>query len=165
MRNVYSGSFILVLFLLIVVFFNYEAHAKEYQRFLERIYQGSSYIEALRYAEERHVLPPAMLQRYEEIPQIEKKPLPYSDEIAKYDWNVDVMRKIAFCESEGDKDAINSSSREYSVGIFQINTFAHKNYTVEELKNVEINVREAYRIYGVQGYWAWYNCARKLRLI
>lgn len=47
------------------------------------------------------------------------------------------------------------SSNELSIGIFQINTKAHKTYTPEQLKNPVTNAKEAYRIYSSQGLRAW----------
>lgn len=46
-------------------------------------------------------------------------------------------------------------TNEYSVGLFQINTLVHKNYTVEQLKDPAINAKEAVRIYRLQGLRAW----------
>lgn len=69
------------------------------------------------------------------------------------------MSAIAMGESSGRTDAVNdgsgTNSIEYSVGLFQINTRVHKNFTVEQLKNPEINAREALRIYKSQGLRAW----------
>lgn len=51
-------------------------------------------------------------------------------------------------ESSFNTDIIGTiSPNEYSVGIGQINTKAHKNYSVEQLKNPQINLTEALRIY------------------
>ncbi|HEX9963104.1 MAG TPA: transglycosylase SLT domain-containing protein [Pyrinomonadaceae bacterium] len=73
-----------------------------------------------------------------------------------------IMRQVGFPESEivlgaavfkqessFKTDAIGTiaKGREYSVGIAQINTFAHKTYSVEQLKDPVINLKEAYRIW------------------
>lgn len=73
------------------------------------------------------------------------------------------MTAIALAESSGYTGAWNpgrggaggTNSHEYSVGIWQINTYAHRNYTVEQLKDPNINAREAVRIYRLQGKKAW----------
>lgn len=69
-------------------------------------------------------------------------------------------------ESSGDPNAINDGSTtktvEYSVGLAQINTRAHKNYTVEQLKNPAINLKEALRIWrGRPNYADWFNSNKK----
>lgn len=46
-------------------------------------------------------------------------------------------------------------TNEYSVGLFQVNTLVHKNYTVQQLTDPLINAKEAYRIYRLQGFRAW----------
>lgn len=73
------------------------------------------------------------------------------------------MTAIALAESGGYTGAWNpgrsgrggTNSNEYSVGIWQINTLAHRNYSVEQLKDPQINAREAVRIYRLQGKRAW----------
>jgi hypothetical protein len=75
----------------------------------------------------------------------------------------DVMTAIALAESSGYTGAWNpgragpggTNSHEYSVGIWQINTYAHKNYSIDQLKDPQINAREAVRIYKLQGKRAW----------
>jgi hypothetical protein len=69
-------------------------------------------------------------------------------------------------ESSGDPSAVNDGSStntvEYSVGLAQINTRAHKNYTVEQLKNPDINLKEALRIWrGRPNYADWFNSNKK----
>lgn len=74
-----------------------------------------------------------------------------------------LMTAIALAESrEGDPNAVNPGvghggvhTNEYSVGLWQINTLVHKNYTVEQLKDPHINALEAVRIYRAQGLRAW----------
>ncbi len=73
-----------------------------------------------------------------------------------------LMRQVGFPESEIVKgaavfkqessfktDAVGTIAvgREYSIGIAQINTLAHKNYSPEQLKDPVINLTEALRIY------------------
>ena len=74
-----------------------------------------------------------------------------------------VMAAIALAESrEGDPAAINPGygaggrrTNEYSVGLWQINTLVHKNYSVDQLKDPLINAREAVRIFRLEGLRAW----------
>lgn len=73
------------------------------------------------------------------------------------------MTAISLAESSGYTGAWNpgrsgaggTNSTEYSVGLWQINTLAHKNYSIEQLKDPQINAREAVRIYRLQGKRAW----------
>lgn len=81
---------------------------------------------------------PAMAQApIQEIPKV----LSVKETIEKYAeiYNVsyEKMYRTAFCESSLNPNAINSTSREYSVGIAQINLKAHTHITVEQAKNVE----------------------------
>lgn len=72
---------------------------------------------------------------------------------------------LAIYESSGCTGIINNGSStnsiEYSVGLWQINTRVHKNYTVEQLTNPLINAKEALRIYKLQGFNAWFNSNKK----
>ena len=54
----------------------------------------------------------------------------------KYNVSYERMYKTAYCESGLNPKAINSTSREYSVGIVQINLKAHKNITVAQAQDV-----------------------------
>ena len=54
-----------------------------------------------------------------------------------YNVSAERMYKTAFCESSLNPNAINSTEREYSVGIAQINLKAHSHITVTQAKNVE----------------------------
>lgn len=73
------------------------------------------------------------------------------------------MTAISLAESSGYTGAWNpgrsgaggTNSTEYSVGLWQINTLAHRNYSVEQLKDPQINAQEAVRIYNLQGKRAW----------
>ena len=76
--------------------------------------------------------------------------------------HVPLMAAIALAESSGDPSAINPGvgaggrrTNEYSVGLWQINTLVHKNYSVQQLKDPQINAREMARIYRTQGLRAW----------
>jgi|CXWL01.1.fsa_nt_gi hypothetical protein len=73
---------------------------------------------------------------------------------------------IVMYESGGNSDAINDGSStnsvEYSVGLLQINTRAHKNYSVAQLKDPIINLTEALRIWRGRPNWQdWYNSNKK----
>lgn len=68
-----------------------------------------------------------------------------------------VMGAIGQAESSGNTNVIGTiaKGREYSVGLWQINTLVHKRYTVDQLKNPATNANEALRIYRAQGLRAW----------
>jgi len=80
-----------------------------------------------------------------------------------------VLAAVGMAESSGNPNAVNDGkgtrSTEYSVGLWQINTLAHKNYTIAQLKDPRINAREAVRILKVQGLRAWgaYTDGRYIR--
>lgn len=70
-----------------------------------------------------------------------------------------ILAAIGMAESSGNPNAVNNGtgthSVEYSVGLWQINTLAHKNYSVAQLKDPRTNAQEAVRILRVQGLRAW----------
>jgi hypothetical protein len=53
---------------------------------------------------------------------------------------------VALAESGGNPEAVNATSREYSVGLWQINRKAHPQYSEETLRNPTENARAAYAI-------------------
>lgn len=63
---------------------------------------------------------------------------------------------IFMAESSGRSDVIGTlANNEYSVGLAQINTWVHRTYSVEQLKNPVTNLREALSIYRLEGWRAW----------
>jgi hypothetical protein len=68
-----------------------------------------------------------------------------------------LMSAIGMSESSGCTDIIGTiaKGREYSVGVWQINTLVHKRFSIEQLKDPTINAGEALRIYNLQGLNAW----------
>lgn len=75
--------------------------------------------------------------KYTEPPKV----LSVKETIQKYAeiYNVDYtkMYKTMMCESSLNPNAINSTTREYSVGISQINLKAHTSITVEQAKDID----------------------------
>lgn len=53
----------------------------------------------------------------------------------EYGVSEEVMVKVIACESQFNPNAINDTSREYSVGLVQINLLAHKSISKEEAKD------------------------------
>ncbi len=51
-----------------------------------------------------------------------------------------VMKKVISCESQYNINAINKTSKEYSVGLVQINRKAHPYITVEQAKDPEFAI-------------------------
>lgn len=77
----------------------------------------------------------------------------------KYDVPVSVISTVAYCESSYNPNAINSTSREYSVGISQINLMSHPHITEEQAKDIHFaldfmakNISE-----GKGSMWSCYN--------
>ena len=71
--------------------------------------------------------------------------------------------RVSWNESGWDPNALNilldpeeaakqNRQPEYSVGIFQINTLAWKTYTIDQLKDENINARQAYQVWLAQGW-------------
>lgn len=59
--------------------------------------------------------------------------------------NPKLAAAVALAESGGVTGAINRSAREYSVGLWQINTMAHP-YTADAMKNPQYNAMAAFTI-------------------
>lgn len=75
--------------------------------------------------------------------QVKPKVLSVKETLEKYAdiYNVsyEKMYRTSFCESSLNPNAINSTSREYSVGIAQINLKAHTHITVAQAKNIDFS--------------------------
>ena len=73
---------------------------------------------------------------------------------------VDVTKALAVarCESRLNPLARNTTNKEDSIGVFQINTKVHKDITVEEAQNPFRNINWAME-HLIQGkWWMWKNC-------
>jgi hypothetical protein len=68
---------------------------------------------------------------------------------------VPIMAAVGLAESSGNPRAVAHTSAEYSVGIWQINTYAHTQYSVNDLYDPDFNARAALEIYHTQGLHAW----------
>lgn len=94
-------------------------------------------------------------------------------EISKYQWNIVDAMNVSFCESRYTRKALNHSSIERSLGLFQINLQAHSrsvpgNNLAEKsswLYTPANNVKFAYRLWSTEGWRPWLNCSRKLGLL
>ncbi len=64
---------------------------------------------------------------------------------------------VAKCESGFNKDALHSTEKEYSVGIFQINLKAHTEITEEEARNPFLNINWAIDQLAL-GRWDMWTC-------
>lgn len=83
----------------------------------------------------------------------------HRDEIAKYDWNVDLMVAIMKAESGCRTTAVGDNYpirglHAPSCGLFQIRTLGGRP-SCEALKDPATNIAWAYRIYQGQGLGAW----------
>jgi hypothetical protein len=73
---------------------------------------------------------------------------------------------ICNCESQGQPDRVNNSkygTPELSIGLFQINIWAHPRYAIEEMKDPVKNIMAAIDIYNKEGWSAWYNCYKQIK--
>ena len=79
-------------------------------------------------------------------------------------WEKELVKEaglICRCEGKGHPEWTNYTEIERSVGLFQINMLAHKEYTEEWLKIPENNNKAAIKIYNEgKGWREWLNCAR-----
>ena len=66
---------------------------------------------------------------------------------------------VARCESRLNPIARNTTSKEDSIGVFQINTKVHKDITVEEAKNPFLNINWAME-HLAKGRWSMWTCAK-----
>lgn len=76
--------------------------------------------------------------------------------ISQYDWNVDVAMAVMKAESSCNSQVVNNnqSTRDYSVGLFQINIYganARTRPSEAELKDPVTNISWAYSIYQGNG--------------
>jgi hypothetical protein len=70
--------------------------------------------------------------------------------------NPELAAAIAMAESGGKADSVARSSREHSVGLWQINVLAHKQYSPADLLDPETNARAAFSIsHGGKDWRPW----------
>lgn len=86
--------------------------------------------------------------------------------VAQYNWNLEKAVRIIFCESGRNPRVVNDNpnTRDYSVGLFQINLFQSLEAirpSEEWLKNPINNVNYAYRLYQQFGWTPWKQCAAR----
>jgi Lysozyme like domain len=72
------------------------------------------------------------------------------------DSQLDVAAAVAMAESGGQPSQVNRNPpREVSVGLWQVNTLAHTEFTEAELLNPEANARAAFAVFNkAGGSWA-----------
>ncbi len=93
--------------------------------------------------------------------KIDYKCSDFLEEVSKYDWDVNVVMQIMALESGCNPTALNNNpaTRDYSVGLFQINLFggnAASRPSEEWLKVPENNIAYAYKLYKTPtGYNHW----------
>lgn len=86
----------------------------------------------------------------------------------QYDWDDEIALSIMNCESSASTTVVNNNpaTGDLSVGAFQINTYGKlksERPTVEELKDPDINIAFAYKLYSEGGFERhWTNCFNKL---
>ena len=81
----------------------------------------------------------------------------YRHIMEQYDWNVQTAMAICKLESGGNTNAANwkdsHATCDGSFGLFQIGCL--HGYTVEQLKDPNINIRIAYKLWKSNGWWPW----------
>lgn len=73
--------------------------------------------------------------------------------------NVGMALKVAQCESGFNRNALNHTAKERSVGVFQINLKAHTDITEEQARNPFWNINWAIDRLK-EGLWHWWTCAK-----
>jgi hypothetical protein len=69
---------------------------------------------------------------------------------------IPIMSAIGMAESSGRSNALNNrAGSEYSVGIWQINLLAHREYSRPQMEDALQNARAALAIYRREGLRAW----------
>jgi hypothetical protein len=106
-----------------------ENAAREARELGARIYEAT-------HADHRADLPRATLSRAAVL-EIAKKALFPDPKLAA---------AIALAESGGSTGAVNRSSREYSIGLWQINVAYHRAYTASDMKDPIKNAHAAFKI-------------------
>lgn len=79
-------------------------------------------------------------------------------------WDVNTAIAVCKCESGGNASAKNTSGRDYSIGLFQINLYGYLAYTRPSegwLLNPHNNVEWAYKMWKEQGWSPW-TCIHKI---
>ena len=80
------------------------------------------------------------------------------DILSKYDWDVDLMSEIFYCESGHNPFAINYTDQHRgctgSFGIAQIGC-GNYNGNSYDLLDTELNIKIAYKVFKEQGLKAW----------
>ena len=71
----------------------------------------------------------------------------------------DEFSAICWCESNGWPTKTNHTEVEKSIGLFQVNVWAHPEYDEEWLKNPVNNISAMLEIYKNEGFGAWYWCS------
>lgn len=87
--------------------------------------------------------------------------------IKRYDWDTAEAISVANCESSLNPEAINSTPPDKSIGIYQINTYgslAKDRPSIEELKNPEVNIAFAYKLWSEHKSFKyhWKNCWKQI---
>lgn len=88
---------------------------------------------------------------------IEDKIVYYSD---KYDVSAEIISNVISCESTMNPKAINSSRKEFSVGLSQINLMAHKNITVNQAMDPDFSIE--FMAKNIKRNPQWWTCHTKL---
>lgn len=116
-------------------------------------------------------------QKKEDIPVVVQAPVvapvvqpsDCESQLAKYDWNVSIARKVMMQESSNNPRILNNNPRtgDYSIGCFQINIIggnARTRPSEATLKIAEENVAFAYKLWSSSRtfYGHWPNTCRKV---
>jgi len=80
----------------------------------------------------------------------------YAGLVSQYPWNVSVALAVMYAESRCNPSTVNNnpSTGDYSIGLFQINLYGRNAYnrpSEAELKDPEVNIAWAYKIFAANG--------------
>ena len=117
---------------------------------------------------------PEKPQPKKEAPKAEPKPVShpigcenYRHLVNKYNWNADVMLRVMKAESSCNPNAVGDDYpirglHAPSCGLMQVRTIGDRP-SCDQLKNPEVNIEWAWKIYQSQGYNAWTVCRTVVR--
>jgi hypothetical protein len=96
-------------------------------------------------------------------PEALKDYISCQSDIYGYEWDINIAYEISYCESRGNILAHNYSdlTRDDSWSLFQINRYgnlANVRPSVEWLIIPKNTIAYAYKIYQLEGWYAWRNC-------
>ena len=98
-----------------------------------------------------------------EVPYIETREQYQRRILGQYDWDAEIAYKVMMAESGGKETALNNnpSTKDYSVGLFQINLYGNLADYRPSKKWLSVgsnNIEYAYKMWTESGWTPWSVC-------